>query len=369
MKKIYTILLMIFLIAVTILPVFAGVNKDAEIYKAFQEMLDRDPTMGEYHSFVKGYKGIDFVKSSLNKTDERREVIKNIYQRALKRNPRQDEVDALVRFVAPNNLIREQLFTSKERELAIIDAYNNFLDRNPIQSDLEFYIKTRSPFEKIKEVLNKSEERKIVLIKKYKIAKGVEPNPNELVYMIENRIRVNEVNSVENIQCEEGNNSFMDARDSKLRITIFSDFECVYCGSFYLTMQEIKELFGEQIEFEKKHFPLAFHEESQKAAMAYECAKEQGKEDLIEDLIYQARRDEQMGVETWKAQAKGLGLDIEQFNQCLDSDKYLERIESDTQEARNLDITAIPTTFIEDEKILGSRSFDYIERAIRAKLD
>jgi protein-disulfide isomerase len=362
MKKIYPILLIIFLM--TALPAFAKINKDTEIYTAFQEMLDRDPTMGEYHDFVKGYKGKDFVKSSLNKIDERREVIKNIYQRALKRNPRQDETDALVRFVAPNNLIREQLFTSKERELAIIDAYSNFLDRAPAQSDLEFYIKTRSPFEKIKKVLNSSKEREIVLIKNYKIKNNIEPNPSELAYMIENQTAIASVDEVESIEYVEAKKE-----DGPLKITIFNDFECVYCGDFYKTIQKIKQAFDGEIEITTKHFPLTFHKEAQKAAIAYECAKEQGKADSMAVLIYQARRDEQMGVERWKAQASGLGLNTEQFNQCLDTDKYLEKIETDVKTAESLNITATPTTIIENEKILGNISFDYIADEIKLKLD
>lgn len=364
MKKVFLILSIILLMIA--MPVFAGVNKDAEIYTAFQEMLDRDPTMGEYHEFVKGYKGKDFVKSSLNKTDERREVIKNIYQRALKRNPREDEVDALVRFVAPNNLIRKQLFTSKERELAIIDAYENFLDRDPAQGDLEFYIKTRSPFERIKEVLNDSEERKTVLIKKYKIKNGVEPNDDELAYMIENRTQIKDIDFVKAIVPAQEPQK--EVKKDFLEITVFSDFECLYCANFHLTMRRLEEFFGDKIHVTYKNFPLYFHAEAQKAAEAYECAKEQEKGEEMSDLIYQARINDEMGVEKWKSFAVDLGLDAEQFNDCLNSDKYSKEIDDDISEGKSLGVSGVPITFIEDETVLGNRDFDYVSGIIKSKL-
>ncbi|MFH1187525.1 MAG: thioredoxin domain-containing protein [bacterium] len=365
MKKIYLILsIILFLIAV---PVFAKVNKkDAEIYTAFQEMLDRDPTMEEYHGFVRNYKGMNFVKSSLNKTDERREAIKNIYQKALKRNPREDEIDGLVKLAAMNSLIRKQLYESKERELAIIDVYRNFLDRDPVLGDLKFYIKTRSPLDKIKEALNRCEERKNILIKKYKTKNGVEPNADKLAFMLDNQTQIKDVDFVEAVKPSQ--TSQEKAKKDFAQITVFSDFECIYCAKFHSTIKKIEQLFGGKVQITAKHFPLYFHKEAKKAAMAYECAKEQGKAEEMSNLIYQARIDDAMGVEKWKSLAVDLGLDAERFNSCLDSDKYSEKIEADASEAKSLNITAIPTTFIEDERVLGNRDFDYVVGIIKAKL-
>lgn len=364
MKKAYLILIMIFWAVA--LPVCAKINKDAEIYTAFQEMLDRDPTMEEYYDFIKGYKGINFVRSSLNKTEERKGAIKNIYQRALKRNPRKDETDTLVRFVAPNNLIRQQLFTSKERELAIIDVYRGFLDRDPLSGDLKFYINTRSPFNKIKEVLNGSEERKIVLIKKYKTKKGFVPNIDELAYMLENQTQIKDVDLVE--ATPPSPTSQEETKKDFLAITVFSDFECSHCAIFHSTIKRIEQIFGDKIRVTTKHFPLYFHAEAQKAAMAYECAKEQGKGEEMSDLIYQTRVSDKMSVEKWKSLAVDLGLATEQFNNCLDSDKYSKEIEADINEAKSLNVTGVPITFIEDERVLGNRDFDYVVGRIRAKL-
>ncbi|MFH1564589.1 MAG: DsbA family protein [bacterium] len=73
------------------------------------------------------------------------------------------------------------------------------------------------------------------------------------------------------------------------------------------------------------------------------------------DLIYQARIDDVMGVEKWKFLAVDLGLDAEKFNSCLDSDKYLDKIEADINEGKSLEVSGVPITFIEDEIVLGNR--------------
>jgi len=339
-----------------------AVYKDEQIYIAFQEILDRDPEMTEYHFYIKGFESREFVKTSLNKTDERREVIKNIYQRALKRNPREDELQALVRFVAPNNLIRKQLYESKERKLAIIDAYHKFLDREPSPSDLAFYVETRSPFEKIKEVLNSSDERKVVLVKKYTQINGTEPNPNELAYMIKNQLIVEDVQQVQVLGIQY---VAPVIKEGPVSIVIFNDFECIHCVAYHKTIDKMKNYFLDQIELTIKHFPLPFHKESLKAAMAYECAKEQGRGDEMSSLIHQARIDEIMSEEQWKQEAVNLELDTEQFNECLDNDKYADKIQADIIEGKSLGVSGTPTTFIEDEKILGNVSFDEIARRVR----
>jgi protein-disulfide isomerase len=363
MQKKYLILPIILLLTITT-PAFA-LNKDEQIYTSFKEILDREPTMGEYHYYIKGYKGKEYVKKSLNQTDERKEVIKNIYQQALKRNPRRDELEALIKFVAPNNLIRQQLYESNERRLAIIDAYRKFLGRSPMPNDLEFYVATRSPFAKIKEVLNNSEERKIALANKYKQEFGAEPNPNELAHMIENKILLDDVVGVKVLGIE-----YVEPpkKDGPVAIVVFNDFECLYCGEFYQTMKKIKQFYSTQIKIEIKHFPLPFHQKALKAALAYECANEQGVGKQMTELIYQARIDEEMSAARWKKEALNLEINTEQFNKCLDNDKYLDKIQADITEGESLGVSGTPTIFIEEEKILGNISLDDFGRKIREYL-
>lgn len=65
--------------------------------------------------------------------------------------------------------------------------------------------------------------------------------------------------------------------DAKVTLVEFSDFECPFCAKFYATADQIIKNYGDKIKFTYRHFPLSFHASAQKAAEAFECAKDQGK--------------------------------------------------------------------------------------------
>ena len=57
----------------------------------------------------------------------------------------------------------------------------------------------------------------------------------------------------------------------------YSDFQCPYCGAFEPTVAQVLKQYGNKIRFVYRHFPLSFHPNAEPAALASECASEQGK--------------------------------------------------------------------------------------------
>ena len=58
----------------------------------------------------------------------------------------------------------------------------------------------------------------------------------------------------------------------------FSDFQCPACKAAQPTVDEILATFGDRILFKYKHFPLVtIHTQAFRAALAAECANDQGK--------------------------------------------------------------------------------------------
>jgi protein-disulfide isomerase len=73
---------------------------------------------------------------------------------------------------------------------------------------------------------------------------------------------------------------------AKVKVVIFSDFECPYCVRAVPTEKALAEKYGSRISFEFRHNPLPFHANAQKAAEAAECAGEQGKFWEMHDAIF-----------------------------------------------------------------------------------
>ncbi|MBU2632145.1 DsbA family protein [Patescibacteria group bacterium] len=75
-----------------------------------------------------------------------------------------------------------------------------------------------------------------------------------------------------------------------LPLVIFSDFECPFCKSFYEgSYAQIKKEYNGKIKFVFRHFPLEFHAGAKPAALASECANDQGKFWEMHDKIFQSQ--------------------------------------------------------------------------------
>lgn len=97
--------------------------------------------------------------------------------------------------------------------------------------------------------------------------------------------------------------------NAPLTVVEFSDFECPYCFNFYSTMESILSDYGDKIRFTYRHFPLtSIHPNAQKAAEAFECAKEQEKTFEMYDKLFALSASQTMSVENFKKAANELKL-------------------------------------------------------------
>lgn len=157
-------------------------------------------------------------------------------------------------------------------------------------------------------------------------------------------------------------------KDAKILVEIFGDFECPFGLKYTNTYKKMLSEYGNNINFEYKHFPLAFHANAQKAAEAFECAKEQNKEWKMHDKIYEASANKNMSVSKWKSIAKELNLNPNQFNSCLDNNKYLNKVKQDQTEGVKRGVRGTPTTFINGQKFSGAVPYEVIKETIEKYL-
>jgi protein-disulfide isomerase len=156
--------------------------------------------------------------------------------------------------------------------------------------------------------------------------------------------------------------------NAPVTLILFSDFQCPYCASLNNSLDQVLANYKGKVRLVFRHFPLSFHDQAEKAAEAAECAGEQGKFWEMHDKIFAANEAGTMSVDQWKKDAKTLGLKTSQFNDCLDSGKYADKISRQQAEGENAGVQGTPATFINSELVSGALPYDSIKQIIDSKL-
>lgn len=162
------------------------------------------------------------------------------------------------------------------------------------------------------------------------------------------------------------------AADAKVKVIIYSDFQCPYSKMFYESNfnKAVSEFKDQSVEFIYKHLPLSFHPQAENASLASECAAEQGKFFDYAERLYaqQATWGNTEGKTVFKQYAASMGLNTAQFNTCLDSDKYKDKVNADAGEAASFGISGTPSTFINGDFQGGAISYDTLKASIEKNL-
>ncbi len=176
------------------------------------------------------------------------------------------------------------------------------------------------------------------------------------------------VNTQDNSNLKLNQNLDKNINDGKVIIEVYSDFECPFCTRFYLgAYADIKKEYVDAglVQLSYKHFPLTSHPNARIAAMAYECARDEGKEELMHDIIFEKGNPTRDNLNEY---AKELSLNINNFNDCMNSNKYDAKVTQDLNDGIDKGVSGTPTIFINDVKIVGARPFSDFKKVIDEKL-
>jgi protein-disulfide isomerase len=145
----------------------------------------------------------------------------------------------------------------------------------------------------------------------------------------------------------------MGSQNAKITIIEFGDYQCPNCKKWFLeTKPQIIENLIQTNKANLIFIDITFlGKDSIPSAIASYCAEEQGKYWEYHSILY----SNQEGIDTgWasntnlKQFASELGLDMELFNSCLDSEKFEKRVSFNTEQARINGVRGTPTFIIVD---------------------
>ncbi len=168
------------------------------------------------------------------------------------------------------------------------------------------------------------------------------------------------------ITSKAGEDPSAGSADAKVKMVIFSDFQCPFCSRVVPTVKQIEEAYGDQVQITFRNFPLSFHQFAQKAAEAGECANVQGKFWEMHDKMFENQNA--LTVEHLKSYAGQLGLDQAKFDACLDNGDMTAEVNRDFQDGTGLGVQGTPAFIINGELVSGALPFDQFKAVIDKKL-
>jgi protein-disulfide isomerase len=161
----------------------------------------------------------------------------------------------------------------------------------------------------------------------------------------------------------------LGSENAPVVVVEYGDYQCPACGQFATIVKpKIVEEFvnSGQVRFVFRSFQF-IGEESQWAAEAAECANEQGKFWEFYDKLYSSQAGENAGAyrkENLEGFAAELGLKTEQFNQCLATGKYEDKVKAETLEAQTLGLRSTPSVFVNGELVEGGGQYEILSAKI-----
>lgn len=143
-------------------------------------------------------------------------------------------------------------------------------------------------------------------------------------------------------------------KNAPLTLIEFSDFECPFCKrSFDQLLPELKKNYIDtgKLKLVYRDFPLSFHANAHKEAEAAGCARDQSDNTTyfkFHDQIFTQTTSNGTGLALTQLPviAKSLGLNVAQFQQCLDSGKFKNEVDKDISDGTSAGVSGTPSWFI-----------------------
>jgi protein-disulfide isomerase len=163
--------------------------------------------------------------------------------------------------------------------------------------------------------------------------------------------------------------------NAKVKIVVFSDFQCPYCREFARTLrQNIPQKFPRDVRVIFEDFPIdSLHPWARAAAEASHCLTD-SKPDLFwvyHDWIFQHQGEINVGNVRDKVVgfAQEHNIDSSKFATCLDTHATKAEVEASVQKGRELGIEKTPTFYLNGREIPGALAWPALNTLIQMELN
>ena len=153
-------------------------------------------------------------------------------------------------------------------------------------------------------------------------------------------------------------------KDAAVVVVEFSDFQCPFCRRFADdTSAKIREAYGDKIRYVFKNLPLkSIHPHALGAALAGQCAQEQGKFWEYYHKLFENQRN--LDADKLADYAEAVGINKGKFTACVARKDIADKIEADIQGAIKLGVNGTPGFIIAGTKLSGAQPFENFKAEI-----
>lgn len=155
--------------------------------------------------------------------------------------------------------------------------------------------------------------------------------------------------------------------DALVTVVAFTDYQCPFCARAETTLAELRQHFPNEVRVVVQHNPLPFHARAFDAAVAAECAGEQGLFWPLHDRFFSRQRD--LSVSAPVAFADGLeGLKDAAFQRCVTSEWARAKVTEDQRTAERFGARGTPTFFVNGRVLVGAQPLERFVEAVEREL-
>ena len=161
-----------------------------------------------------------------------------------------------------------------------------------------------------------------------------------------------------------GDSPTTGAKEQKIVLLEFSDFQCPYCSKAHQTLKQFMTTRQNQVTLVYKHLPLTqIHPEAMPSAKAAWAAGQQGKFWEFHDALFE--NQQKLGEPLYVATAQALNLDLKRFDQDRNGQAASAAIQKDVEMAEKLGVTGTPFVIMNDQVISSGVELDNLEAALK----
>lgn len=182
--------------------------------------------------------------------------------------------------------------------------------------------------------------------------------------------------SAKTLEKVQGKDYVLGSKDAPVTLIEYSDFECPQCQELHPTLMSLLSNYKGKVKLITRMFPLPQNINAEKEAEAAECAGSIGGNDIFwkyGNTIFKrttgAEGGEGFPLNKLIPLAKELGINGQQFTDCLNSGRFASRIVSEKQSGEDAGVNALPALFVIDTKghtlfLTGNQSYAVLQAVV-----
>lgn len=162
----------------------------------------------------------------------------------------------------------------------------------------------------------------------------------------------------------------MGETDAPVTLVEVSDFGCTHCQAFHNeTAEDLDAQYVGTGTMRWVALPFSLSGTTLAAAASALCAKEQDSYFEYANTLFTIEPSEtRLGMPGFQQAAEAVGMDVDQFTSCVNSERYVDIISENNLAASRVGVNGTPTFFLNDQEVSGAQPLSAFSQVIESLL-